>query len=117
MRAFEVGRDQLVEAVFAGFQDVAALALSGAGVVDEQVEAFETLAGVADEGLAISGGGDVTGENIGAGIGSQALGGVAASAIGSDHLVGAGKLGRDGAPDAAAGAGDQGGHWGTALGI
>src|SRR5438445_242252 len=102
MRALEIHADQLVEALLGGFEDVAPLALADAGVIDEQVEALEALARVGDERLAVDGGGDVAGEDVDAGVGAQALGGVATAAIRADHLVSAGELGRDGSSDAPA---------------
>ena len=44
MRPFQVGRDQLVEALFGGFQKVAALARRHAGVVHQQIQVAEALA-------------------------------------------------------------------------
>src|SRR4051812_47561703 len=84
MRALEVHADQLVEAGFGGFDDIAPLALADAGVIDQQVEPFEARAGMADQRLAIGGGGDIAGEDVGAGFGLQAFGRVATSPVGSN---------------------------------
>ena len=110
MRALEICPDQFVEALLTGFEHIGALALADAGVVDQQIEPFEALPRVGDEGGAIGGGGDVARENIRARLGAEALGGVAASAVGSDDAVSSGKFNGDGAPDAAARAGDDAGR-------
>ncbi len=110
MRPFEVDGDQLVEALFARFENIAPLALGDAGVVHQQVKARKTLPRVADQRFAIGRRGDVAAEDIRAGLGAKALGGVAAAAVGPDNLMSFGKLDGDGPPNAAAGAGDQARH-------
>ena len=53
VRPFEVRGDQLVEALFGGFEKVAALARRHAGVIDQDVERVEALPRERDQRLAI----------------------------------------------------------------
>ena len=67
VRPLQVGRDQLVEALFGGLQQVAALARPHAGIVHQKVEVLEALAGKAQKRGAVLGGGHVAGEDFAAG--------------------------------------------------
>ena len=90
IRALQVGADQFVEALFGGFEEVAALARSDTSIVDEKVEALEVLAGEAHQGIPVVVESDVALDDFAAGLIAQALSGVAAAAVSGDYGVGLG---------------------------
>src|ERR1019366_2650684 len=105
--ALQVGRDQLVEALFGGLQQVASLARGHAGVVDQQVEFLKPLAGEGEQPSAILAAGDLALKNLAAGRLAQGIRRVLTPAPGGNHPVSFRQLGGDGAADSTAAAGNN----------
>src|SRR5262249_39710570 len=85
---FEIHTQQLVEAAFRSFENVAPLALRDTGVVHQNIEALPAPARMLNQSLAISRNRNIAREDFGAGLGLQGFGCVAPAAIRADHLVG-----------------------------
>ncbi len=108
MRPFQVGPDQFVETLFRRFQNVATLARRDARVIHQQIQAAVRGADVLDQRRPIMLARNVALKDIGAALGAQTLGGIAAAAIGRHHRVGPGEFQRNAAADATARAGHEG---------
>ena len=107
VRTFEVGRDQFVEALFGGVEQIAALARGHAGVVHQQVELFKTLAGEGEQRRAIVAAADVALKDLAAGLVVQGIRRVLTPAISGNHPMSLRKLRCDGAADSTAAAGNN----------
>src|SRR4051794_9926910 len=105
MRALQVRTDQLVEALFGGVDDVAALALADAGVVHQQVETAEAFSSVCNQRFPVSRRRDIARKYIRAGLRVQALRRIAPSTIRTENLMCIRQFGRNRASDSPACAG------------
>ena len=88
VRAFQIRRDQLVEALFSGFEHVPALTRRDARVIDEEMQALgKNGAGMADQCGPVFGPGDVTPKDLAAGLRAQRFRMIAAAQVRCQDVV------------------------------
>src|SRR5689334_1616478 len=107
MRAFQVGRDQLIETLFSRVENVAAFLRRHAGVIHQQIETGEFTLRERNQRGPVFARGNIAREDLDAAFRLKTLSGITAIPIGGNDVVGSREIKRNRAADSAAAAGDD----------